>query len=505
MNKYFKYLRILVAVILLCSLGLSLNTVEVGATAVTLYESCTTVQDGDSSAIYGGNCVAMQFTSDATTQGLTTAVAHTVTSVWLYLKRTGSPGTFYVYMYEASAGLPPNTPGSYIAIGSYDGNDLTVGYDYVDIPMVFGTSGSAIKRDTQYAIVVKAPNGGIADYIEWGTDTGGGLANAESSHTTNGGTSWTSDAPVDALFQVYGSPVLEIRGANVFQNYLTTGDLLVCAEVINGWPPYATDGTAPQSCFQVQLIALDGTTVLAAVPMVAWGYRPESVYLAPSAVTSLTIGAAYIVRVQGLIGSSPPSVDYTLVGSGSVPSDWKGTDLKYLDTWIINTATKIQTYEGTGVNSIVTGTTDGGQVLTDIGGAMFTSAIPGISQVRPSIFMVPKSKPIFPTTTNAATYDSSKNYQTLLGTSVANDLDTFGDLFNISGQNFGGLLVGLLIAFVVLVGLILGGRAAIPIFVIAGVPLMFIGNYVGVLGIQWTLILAFIFLAIFAWWFWPKG
>lgn len=503
MKRYFKYFRLLVVVILLCSFGLSLNTTNIEAFDTNLYERLNTGQDASSDPIYGGNCVAMQFKTDATTQNLTTAVAHTVTKVQLYLQRSGTPGDIIVSLRKASGGLPSTTTD--LATGTYDGDDLTLTYNWCEIELTFVSSSNSIEADTDYALVLKAPSGTAANYVEWGVDAGGGLANAESSHSVDGGISWTTDAPEDALFQVFGTTALKVIGANVFQNYLVTGDLLIGIEAFNVYPPYVNTSNA-SNCFQVQLIGLDTTTVLAAVPMTAWGYRPESIYLSPSSASALTGGGAYIIRIKGLIGATPPSDDYTLIGSSSTqPSDWKGTNLDYLDDWIIEVGYRIQDYEGTGINSIVTGTTDGGEILTDIGGAIFTNGISGIAQERPDVFMVPKSKPLFPTTTNAATYDSSKNYQLLLGTPIANDLDTWGSLFSISGQNFGGWLIGLLVAVVVLAGLILGGRAAIPIFVISGVPLMFIGNYVGVLGIQWTLIIAFIFLAIFAWWFWPKG
>jgi hypothetical protein len=106
------------------------------------------------------------------------------------------------------------------------------------------------------------------------------------------------------------------------------------------------------------------------------------------------------------------------------------------------------------------------------------------------MFVISKSKPEFVADVDGNTYDSSKDYQLLLGDEVSGDLDTWGTLFSMSGDNFGGWALGIVIALILIVGLILGGRGGVPLLLIGGLPILFIGNYTGLIGIQWTLVFA---------------
>jgi hypothetical protein len=481
-----KVLRIISVFILIMAITLPMIFVENVYADTAKFEYLNTGGDGDSDDIYGSNFVAMQFTSDAT--------AHTVTAIRVMLKRTGNPGTVIVSLRNASGGVPSQTID--LIYGTLNGNNLSTSYSWREVTM---NVEFALESNTQYAIVVSAEDGDVSNYINWQIDSGGGLANAESSHSNDNGVTWVSDTPEDCLFEIWGNIVLNVVGANAFQGYLQTGDLLVTAEILNIYPPYVSSGI-PSEYFYVQLLALDYTTILASVPLTAWGYSPQGIYLNASSVTPLTIGGAYRIRVvDSLAGTVSAYYDLT-------SADWKGTDLIWLDKWIIKTAYNIDDYYGyTGSDSIVSEVTDVGQVLTDNGGAIFTNGIPGISQVRPNKFIISKSKPEFDVGTDGNTYDSSKDYQTLLGSEVSGDLDTAGDLFSISGKNFGGLLIGVIVCLVLFVGIMLGGRGGIPLMLVGGLPILFIGNYVGLIGIQWTLVLAIAMVILFVWsMFWSR-
>lgn len=475
-----KTLRLIsVAIILLALVVPLFMTSGIYATS-TIQEYLNTGGDANSADIYGDNICAMQFTSNAT--------AHTVTSIRLNLLRVGNPGTVTVALRNAAAGVPSTTAN--LTSGTLNGNNLGLAYAWREIDV----TDISINASTQYAIIVSAENGDNANYVQWHLDSGGGLANAVASHSTDAGISWTSDTPADALFEIWGSTVLSIESAAVFQTYLATGDILVTAEVINVYPPYATIGN-PQEFFQLQLIALDTTTILASTPFTAWGDKPQSVYLSASSASALTIGAAYIVRVHGTFSGAPADVDYTLT-----PADWYGSDLIWLDEWMRTTAHNLDTYYNlSGSSSLTQFVTNSGEILTDTGGAIFTNAIPGISQVRPNMFVISKSKPQFTVGTNGNTYDAGQDYKVILGAEVSGDLDTWGTLFSMSGNNFGGWTIGLIIGGILIIGLILGGKAGVPLLLVGGLPILFIGNYTGLIGIQWTVIFAVAMVIYFTW------
>jgi hypothetical protein len=172
---------------------------------------------------------------------------------------------------------------------------------------------------------------------------------------------------------------------------------------------------------------------------------------------------------------------------------------------MIDTAYNIARYEGWQSTLLVQSVTNSGEILTDIGGAIFTNAIPGISQIRPNKFVISKSKPQFTSGTSGSTYDTSHDYVTILGSEVSGTLDSWGALFSMSGQNFGGWAIGLVIALILIVGLILGGRGGIPLLLVGGLPMMFIGNYVGLIGIQWTLVFAIAMVIYFVYsFYWSR-
>jgi membrane-bound ClpP family serine protease len=130
--------------------------------------------------------------------------------------------------------------------------------------------------------------------------------------------------------------------------------------------------------------------------------------------------------------------------------------------------------------------------------------------VEPSLFQYAKSKPQFIVGTNQSV-DASKTsaqieteFETAVGTQVAGIATTFGALFGISGFNFIGYVLEGLILIVVLIGLFAGeGAGALAIMIVAGVPILFYGNYIHAIGIQWTLVFAaamlFLFVRQFYW------
>jgi hypothetical protein len=470
--------------------------VSISGADATLKEYLNTGGDANSSAIWGLDIVAQQFTSNST--------AHTVTKIKVYLQRNagGSPGTVTLGLYNASAGTPT---GDYLAYGTINGNSLPTSYVLATFTMNVEV---ALNSATQYAIVVSAENGTGANYVNWWQDSGGGLANAVASHSTNAGATWTSDTPADCLFEVWGNTVLAISSVKVFLNYIpenaasvggtTYYDWLICAEVVNDYPPYAQNKSNPSQYFAVQLLDPTGTTIIASVPMVSFGDFPESIYLTGNSTTSLTVSGAYIFRVIGTF-PLPPSVSYT-IQSG----DWQGNLVSnkyaHFNDWVIGTAQNMETYYGlSGSSALATLITGLGWSLTSSGGAYFTIAIPGIMDKDPNLFQYAKTKPQFEIGTDATIYYSEIDFENKVGIQITNICTTFGTLFGLSGKDFAGYVLSAIIAIIVVIGLFAGESAgALAIMVVGGIPLLLLGNYINAIGIQWTLVFSGLMLFLFA-------
>jgi len=191
--------KVLLIVLLTIALTFSglFSLLEVSASP-DLYEYYNEGDDG-AYAAYGVYYLAQTFTLGSV--GADTN--HNIYSVKLKLYRSGSPGTFTVEIQGVSDGKPD---GNVLATGTYDGNiltDVTTGGWY-EISLTSHT----LLKSTQYAIVVKAPNGDDTNQVYWRHDTAEGYA---------GGTSWVTDANgvwgpsgglgVDSLFEEYGNPI----------------------------------------------------------------------------------------------------------------------------------------------------------------------------------------------------------------------------------------------------------------------------------------------------------
>jgi hypothetical protein len=483
-----KVIRIFLVSFILAIFILPMNVSPVVASA-TLREYLNTGGDGDSPDIYGANYVAMQFTSDAT--------AHTITKIRLLLKRTLLPGDVIVSIRTTAAGVPNSSVD--LVSETISGDSLSTGYSWVDVN--FSTEYSLL-ASTQYAIVLRAESANSTNYLEWRIDSGGGLANAISSASSDGGVSWTADAGgADCLFEVYGNTALEIVSVKAFQGYVEDDDLLIVAQVINNWPPYYIDGSDPSLTFDVQLRNVANTVVLASVPLTEFDNYPTSIYLSASSTIPLTIGGAYVFRIQAKF-SAAVYVDYVLTSD-----DWFGdldtTKYVYFDQWVKSTAQSMETYYSLGSGYLIELVAGGGWMLTIPGGAYFTDAIPGIMDQRPSLFEYAKTKPQLDIGTDKSVYYTESDFENKVGTQVSGICTTFGNLFGIDGYIFAGYIIEALIVIVVVIGLFAGqGAGALAIMLVAGVPLMFIGNYIHAIGIQWVVVFAALMLFLFVRKFW---
>lgn len=431
--------------------------------------------DGDSSAnISGIKWVAQQFTTDN--------VSHTVTNIRLSLKKVGSPGTITVSIKHANSSNEPT--GLDIVSGTFNGNDLLTSYSTIDIEVDEGSLEGAAK----YAIVIRALAGDASNYVKWQMDTGGGLANAVGLTSSNGGVTWVSDTPADYLFEIWGNDNLKVYGGGVFGTYIETGDLMFAADVFNEYEPYYPDYIT-ETYFDLQLYDTDGVTLIASTPLWDWGRRPASLYLSASASTPLTLGSAYYLK---LVGSANPTA---IIASYQLEnSDWYGTDLTYLDKWVITLARKMEVYySGTYVTYVV----GKGTVLNETGGVIFDTGISGLSYVRPDLFKTVRNLPTYTAKTFSNAYEAATDWETQVGSSVATKMTAVGTIFGIDGKAVIGLILG---AILVLVAM---GTGQIIWGIIGAIPILLWGNELRVIPIALTALLGALAVYIFifrTWW-----
>lgn len=241
------------------------------------------------------------------------------------------------------------------------------------------------------------------------------------------------------------STYVSIQSVNIFQTYKTTGDWLIGIRYVNTTIPYY-DTYDIRRYFVAQLCNAAGT-VVAQSPLTLWGNKVTSLYLSSTSASALEWGnTSYSVRITGLWGTNP-YVSYTLTSS-----DWLGTDLTYLDSWVISSAGVIETYYSASNLVLTTFIATRGEVLNATGGTLFDTGVPGLSSVRPNLFQtvitaINPATGSYPQTTRL----NLEAWQVAWGTDGTIMLTRMGDLVGATGNQVAMalfLLVGIIIAVV---------------------------------------------------------
>jgi hypothetical protein len=364
-------------------------------------------------AIWGVNVGAQTLTTSATTE-------YTVTSVRLEMLRVGLPGTVTVSIRRATAGAGNAPTGVDLTSGTINGNTLATSAAWYDIPMATQTT---LELNSTYAIVVSAANGDVSNYVCWRKVNAGGFANGNADTSVNSGVTWTAQT-WDNMFELWGNQALEIQDAKVFQSYKATDDWLVTVRYVNVYAPYY-DTYDVKKYFTLQLVDAAGT-VKASTVMPAWGNRVGSIYLSATTVSPLTYGGDYRVRIQGTF-TGTPYTEYALVGS-----DWLGSDLTNLDSWILTSSTVIGTYYATSMTSYIA---ERGEVLNSTGAGVFNNGIAGLAQVRPAIFQTYTTPSVYtPGTITQAGRTAIPAWQTNVGPDATVMLTRVGNIVGIGGD-----------------------------------------------------------------------
>lgn len=156
------------------------------------YQYYITGEDGDRDA-YGVNW---------TGQTLTPAITHIISKVKLKLFRVGDPKTVTVSIKLASGGKPI---GADLCSGTIEGTELTLDTngEWYEIPL---GNGFELEANTQYAIIVRAPDGDTSNKVSWRADiadatyTGGKYCSSSDS-----GIDWSTFSGTDLMFEEWGT------------------------------------------------------------------------------------------------------------------------------------------------------------------------------------------------------------------------------------------------------------------------------------------------------------
>ncbi len=454
--------------------GNAIRSITGGASWVTQTYDIFFSIIGKPQPIYGNVMAGQSFTVGA--------VAHTAVKTRLILGRVGQPGNVYVSIRSYSGGTMSNADLTVVAL---NGNAITLDKAVYDCVL---TPEKSLEANKQYAIVVSAPSGDRYNYVMWCADSSGGYTGGNATISINAGISWTS-LTYDYNFEIWGNPCISVLNAKVFKNYLATDDWLICAEVMNVYPPYYDNNEDPSMLYQLSFMSQTGT-VYAATPCELWEKNPITIYMNPTQATALTWGGNYKVRVGDLSNTY-----YSEYGLQS--TDWNAASLRPLDNWVRLTAKDMEVYQTSKTGqtvSYLTYASDKGYVLNENGGAIFNQACPRLSYVRPDLFLVTSNQPDIPTTV-VATPGANISYRERLGTYLADLIDSGAGAMGIGDPKTAGGLMIIAIYALFAFGTVMKGYAWAGM--IAAFPVILLGMYYGLLDVQLILAVLVILILLF--------
>jgi hypothetical protein len=269
-----------------------------------------------------------------------------------------------------------------------------------------------------------------------------------------------------ATVEVQATPVV-IQDVKVFQSYKTTNDWLIAIRYLDIYAPYY-DTYDIKQYFVFQLTNAAGT-VLAQTTLPRWGNSVGNIYLSPTLAGSLTYGGVYYVKIYGLF-SGNPVVTYTIVGT-----DWQGSDLTRLDSWVISSASVLNTYyTPTAFTTYIAGR---GELLNAAGGSIFDTGINGLSTVRPNIFQTYTSSTIVPANVYTQPYRVGLSaWQTNIGADGTVMLTRLGNLVGVPGNMIAMFLFVVMMVVLAIIAFPAGATLAANIL---SIPMLFAGIFFG--------------------------
>lgn len=278
-----------------------------------------------------------------------------------------------------------------------------------------------------------------------------------------------------------------IEDARVFRNFLENGDLLMVVTYKILYEVTPVEDIRDYFTLKV----LDGTTLKSQGVPTQWGYRPASIYQGP--INSWEWGSEYTVELAGRAGKfeDPDSWESVFaITSGC----WIGDDLDVLDTWVIATADRIESYYG---DILTVETARGTRALNTLGGRIFEKAIPGLREVRPDLFSTGAEKIDIDTEKREMTYVLGLNATEAIG---EENMAKFGALGSYLGDAPGpSILAGLWwllsLALAGIAFVVCGGNLGAGL--IAGVLVALAGGALGFIALTILIPVALVLLIIF--------
>lgn len=281
---------------------------------------------------------------------------------------------------------------------------------------------------------------------------------------------------------------LWIANVKVFESYQTHGDQLITLEYhIN----YATEPSQNvEDFFALELY--DGATLKASVPVVFWGHRPGSIYLSPA--NALTWEQSFTVKIVGIPSQWEVAPEYSF-SAASYNWAYNRESLNELDRWVLTIANHID-------SDWIEFTTSGDR-LTDEACEIFNRAIPGLSSVRVDICLTGTSYYEYEPIDHDDEYQQTLTRENNLGDYLNGLLDDGGSILGMEGNSFGAMIMSFLCVIVLVV---MGARTrSIGWSLVATVPVLLIGNFVGLIPLVATMIVASIIVIYFVFTIWVKG
>lgn len=137
-------------------------------------------------------------------QTFTPLEAHKVTSVWLRLRRYGSPGEVTVSIRDTDESGQPTGPD--LCIGTTNGNTLNTSTFGAWREITLG-DGYDLDDGTKYAIVVRALAGNTSNLVYWVADNSGNYPRGREWYSNNHGSSWVGHSWIDCMFEEWGEAI----------------------------------------------------------------------------------------------------------------------------------------------------------------------------------------------------------------------------------------------------------------------------------------------------------
>jgi hypothetical protein len=258
-----------------------------------------------------------------------------------------------------------------------------------------------------------------------------------------------------------------VDDVKVFHNYIEPNDWLITCVYNLSFPASCDYYVYP---WYIQFIdENNNNSVVSEHPINLCGMRPESIYLNAISASPYVEQGNYSVRIEGRFGTPP----YLNASRHINSSDWQGSNLVKLDRWVIYQANILGVNDNMSKYTYTVVTQGYGEILTETGGTIFESGIPGLSFIRPNIFVLSintVSPDWTPNNNNTSYVDNlSANWYTIIGSGVGDIFVDTGFYFGINGRIIGGIMC--FIGFIALcVGASLKSDMSIPFMVIiAGV------------------------------------